>query len=201
MITTELFIGLITFYFVMFMTPGPNNIMLTISGIKFGFKKTIPHMIGIPLGHVTQIALVACGLGKFFQMYPNIQNILKILGCIYLFYLAYKMFGSLNVKTNEDKLSGRPMKMYESILFQYLNPKAWVASMTAVTVFFPNQENFIVGVLFLTLSAPLLEVIAVTTWAGFGATIRVFISNNKIKKFIEFLMAILLILTSVFILI
>ena len=55
---------------------------------------------------------------------------------IYLFYLAYKMFGSLNVKTNEDKLSGRPMKMHESILFQYLNPKAWVASMTAVTVFF-----------------------------------------------------------------
>jgi threonine/homoserine/homoserine lactone efflux protein len=111
------------------------------------------------------------------------------------------MFGSLNLKTNEDKLSGRPMKMYESILFQYLNPKAWVASMTAVTVFFPNQENFIVGVLFLTLSAPLLEVIAVTTWAGFGATIRVFISNNKIKKFIEILMAILLILTSAFILI
>ena len=97
-------------------------------------------MIGIPLGHVTQIALVACGLGKFFQMYPNIQNILKILGCIYLFYLAYKMFGSLNVKTNEDKLSGRPMKMYESILFQYLNPKAWVASMTAALFFFQIKK-------------------------------------------------------------
>ena len=200
MITVELFLALITFYFVMFFTPGPNNIMLAISGIKFGFTKTIPHMLGIPLGHVTQIALVACGFGKFFQLHPEIQNTLKIVGCSYLFYLAYKMIGSLNVN-NKNQSSGRPMKIHEAILFQYLNPKAWIASITATTLFFPNGESFIKGVLFLTLCAPILELLAVITWAGFGSAIKIYISNIKIKKFIEVLMAILLAITSLQILI
>lgn len=153
-------------------------------------------MIGIPLGHVTQIALVASGLGKFFQTYPEVQNILKLVGCAYLMFLAYKMFGSLNV-SNQNNDAGRPMKMYEAVLFQYLNPKAWVASITATTVFFPNEESFIKGVLFLTLSAPLLEIFAVTTWAGFGSAIRLYISNVKIKKIIEMIMSVLLVLTAV----
>ena len=87
MITTELFVGLITYYFIMFMTPGPNNAMLTISGIKFGFKKTIPHMVGIPIGHSIQIISVCLGLGTLFQKYPEIQQALKFLGCAYLFFL------------------------------------------------------------------------------------------------------------------
>jgi threonine/homoserine/homoserine lactone efflux protein len=199
MITPELFLGLITFYFVMFFTPGPNNVMLTISGIKFGFKKTIPHMIGIPIGHTIQIISVSLGLGVIFQKYPEVQNILKYIGCGYLFFLAYKMFGSLNIKNNNEN-RGRPMKLYEASLFQFLNPKAWVVALTVVTVFFPREENFIKAMLFVSLTAPLICSFSVMTWAGFGSTIRIFISNNKIKKFIEALMSVLLIITAIFIL-
>jgi len=199
MITPELFLGLITFYFVMFFTPGPNNVMLTISGIKFGFKKTIPHMIGIPIGHTIQIISVSLGLGVIFQKYPEVQNILKYIGCGYLFFLAYKMFGSLNIKNNNEN-RGRPMKLYEASLFQFLNPKAWVVALTVVTVFFPREENFIKAMLFVSLTAPLVCSFSVMTWAGFGSTIRIFISNNKIKKFIEVLMSVLLIITAIFIL-
>jgi threonine/homoserine/homoserine lactone efflux protein len=199
MITPELFLGLITFYFVMFFTPGPNNVMLTISGIKFGFKKTIPHMIGIPIGHTIQIISVSLGLGVIFQKYPEVQNILKYIGCGYLFFLAYKMFGSLNIKNNNEN-RGRPMKLYEASLFQFLNPKAWVVALTVVTVFFPREENFIKAMLFVSLTAPLICSFSVMTWAGFGSTIRIFISNNKIKKFIEVLMSVLLIITAIFIL-
>lgn len=200
MITTELFVGLLTYYFVMFMTPGPNNAMLALSGIKFGFRKTIPHMIGIPLGHTTQILLVCFGLGTIFQQFPEVQQLLKFIGCAYLFYLAYKMIGSLNFKAQNNS-SGRPMKIYEALLFQFLNPKAWVVALTVVTVFFPNSENFIKGTLFVSLSAPLMCFFSVVTWAGFGHSIRLFIKNEKIKKFIEILMAVLLIFTALFILI
>ena len=200
MITTELFVGLLTYYFVMFMTPGTNNAMLALSGIKFGFRKTIPHMIGIPLGHTTQILLVCFGLGTIFQQFPEVQQLLKFIGCAYLFYLAYKMIGSLNFKAQNNS-SGRPMKIYEALLFQFLNPKAWVVALTVVTVFFPNGENFIKGTLFVSLSAPLMCFFSVVTWAGFGHSIRLFIKNEKIKKFIEILMAVLLILTALFILI
>ncbi len=200
MITTELFVGLLTYYFVMFMTPGPNNAMLALSGIKIGFRKTIPHMIGIPLGHTTQILLVCFGLGTIFQQFPEVQQLLKFIGCTYLFYLAYKMIGSLNFKAQNNS-SGRPMKIYEALLFQFLNPKAWVVALTVVTVFFPNNENFIKGTLFVSLSSPLMCFFSVVTWAGFGHSIRLFIKNEKIKKFIEILMAVLLILTALFILI
>ena len=71
----------------MYVTPGPNNAMVLTSGLKFGFTKTIPHMTGITIGHVTQLVLVCFGLGKIFQFFPNLQSILKIVCAIYLIYL------------------------------------------------------------------------------------------------------------------
>ena len=79
MIEFKLFFALISYYFVMFVTPGPNNAMVLTSGLKFGFNKTIPHMTGITIGHVLQLSLVCMGLGKIFQIFPQIQNILKTL--------------------------------------------------------------------------------------------------------------------------
>jgi len=96
MIEFKLFFALVSYYFVMFATPGPNNAMLTASGIKFGFKKTLPHMVGIPFGHVIQITLVCFGLGSLFQRYPNIQFYLKWLCFIYLLYLGWKIIGSFS---------------------------------------------------------------------------------------------------------
>ena len=146
-----------------------------------------------------KIITVCLGLGTLFQKFPEIQFVLKFVGCGYLFYLAFKMFGSFNFKSQKDK--GRPMKIYEALLFQFLNPKAWIVAFTVVTVFFPNEENFIKATLFVSLSAPLMCFFSVITWAGFGSSIRVFISNKKIKKFIEVLMALLLAVTAVFMLI
>ena len=200
MITTELFIGLTSYYFIMFMTPGPNNAMLTISGVKFGFKKTSPHMIGIPFGHTLQIIITCFGFGTIFNIYPEIQIILKLIGCIYLLYLAYKMFGSFNF-TGTINNKTRPLKIYESLLLQFLNPKAWVVALTVVTVFFPYEENFLVGVLFVSLIAPFVCFFSVITWAGFGYSIKVFVENNRAKRFIEILMAIMLTVTAFYILI
>jgi threonine/homoserine/homoserine lactone efflux protein len=200
MITIELTVALITFYFVMFVTPGPNNIMLTTSGIKYGFKKTIPHILGIPLGHFFQISLVSLGLGTLFQNYPLIQEILKVAGCLYLFFLAYKMFGSLSIKENKKK-TGRPLKFYEASLFQILNPKAWVVAITAVTVFFPKDEHFITGIFYLAAIAPIICLPSISVWALFGSGIRAFVSNPKMKQIIEIVMAFLLIATGVMILI
>ena len=66
MIDLNLFIALVSFYFVMYVTPGPNNAMVLASGLKFGFLKTIPHISGITIGHVTQLILVCLGLGKIY---------------------------------------------------------------------------------------------------------------------------------------
>ena len=197
MIEFKLFFALISYYFVMFVTPGPNNAMLTASGIKFGFKKTIPHLIGIPFGHTIQITLVCFGLGNLFQKYPLIQNYLKWLCFFYLLYLGWKIIGSFS---EHKKESGRPLKLYEAALFQFMNPKAWVVALTAATAFFPVNENFYLATTFVALTAPFICFPSICLWALFGSSIKILIKNAKIKKIIEYFLAVLLIITAIIIL-
>ncbi len=138
MIDLNLFIALVSFYFVMYVTPGPNNAMVLASGLKFGFLKTIPHMSGITIGHILQLILVCLGLGKIFQIFPDLQNILKIICSIYLLYLGYKIIGSFS-KIKED--GSRPLKFHEAALFQIVNPKAFDISFNSRKMRFEINTN------------------------------------------------------------
>jgi len=198
MITFSLWSALIVYYFIMFATPGPNNAMLTASVIKFGYIKTLPHLIGIPLGHFIQIIFVSYGLGNIFLKFPLLQFYMKVLCSLYLLYLGWKMIGSLSVKQKE---SGRPLKFYEASLFQFINPKAWTVAITAVAGFFPLEENFFKATMFLALTAPFICFPSISLWAIFGSSLRIFINNLKIKKIIEYILGILLILTAAFVII
>ena len=197
MITYSLWSALIVYYFIMFATPGPNNAMLTASGMKFGYLRTLPHIIGIPLGHFIQITLVCYGLGNVFIKFPQIQFYMKFLCFVYLLYLSWKMLGSISVTKKE---TGRPLKFYEASLFQFINPKAWTVAIAAVSGFFPSDENFFVATMFLAVTAPFVCIPSISLWALFGNSLRIFVGNTKTKKIIEYILAILLILTGVFIL-
>ena len=198
MISLQLFIALASFYFVMFVTPGPNNAMLTASGIKFGFKRTLPHLIGIPCGHIVQISLVCLGLGKIFQIYPYIQEVLKYVCAAYLLYLGYKIIGSFS---EHKKNSSRPLKLYEAALFQFVNPKAWTVAIMVASGFFPKEEILIIAIIFSTLTAAIVCFPSICLWALFGSSIRLMIKDTKIKKPVEFLLAFLLLLTAIIIII
>ena len=196
MIDLNLFIALISFYFVMYVTPGPNNAMILTSGIKFGFLKTIPHMTGITIGHVLQTILVCLGLGKIFQMFPEIQNILKIICAVYLLYLGYKIIGSFS-KIKED--GSRPLKFYEAALFQLVNPKAWTISTMVASGFLPKNEILIIAILFISVTALIICPLSISVWATFGAGIKNLVKNNKKKTFVEYFLAILLLFTAILI--
>ena len=173
MITFTLFSALAAFYFTMFFTPGPNNAMLTASGMKFGFVRTLPHLIGIPLGHILQIGLTCFGLANLFLLYPQVQFYMKILCFIYLVYLGWKMIGSFSMVQKE---TGRPLR------------------------FFPTEENIFIGIAFVTITAAIICFPTISLWALFGSGLRIFINDIKIKKIIEYLLAVLLVLTGLFIL-
>jgi len=198
MIDLNLFIGLVTFYFVMYVTPGPNNAMVLTSGVKFGFSKTIPHMSGITIGHVCQTVVVCLGLGKIFQMFPNIQNVLKILCSLYLLYLGYKIIGSFS-KIKED--GSRPLKFYEASLFQLVNPKAWTISTMVASGFLPKDEKLIISILFISITALIICPLSISVWAAFGTGIRNLVKNNKKKAIVEYFLAILLLITAIMIVI
>jgi len=195
MITFELIATISVYYFVMYATPGPNNSILTASGIKFGFIRSVPNIIGISSGHGIQLALVCFGLGSLFLQFPILLEILKYIGACYLLYLAWKMFGSLNISITDEKSS--PLKYYEAILFQFVNPKAWVICITAVSLFYPENVNLIIGTLFLVIMSTIINLPSISIWAFGGSIIRRYLSNKKLKTIIEWILAILLLGTAI----
>jgi len=196
MIDSNLLFALISFYFVMYVTPGPNNAMVLASGLKFGFIKTIPHMSGITIGHVLQLILVCLGLGKIFLIFPQLQNILKILCAIYLLYLGYKIIGSFS-KIKED--GSRPLRFHEAGLFQIVNPKAWTISSMVASGFLPENGNLFFSIFFIAMIALIICPLSISPWAAFGSAIRNLVRNNKIKALIEYFLAILLLITAIII--
>ena len=108
------------------------------------------------------------------------------------------MIGSFSIVKKE---TGRPLKFYEASLFQFINPKAWSIAVTVASGFFPTEENIFVGVAFVTLTAAVICFPTISLWALFGSGLRKFIGDVKTKKIIEYLLAILLVLTGLFILI
>ena len=198
MIETNILFALISYYFVMYVTPGPNNAMVLTSGLKFGFFKSIPHIGGITIGHVTQLILVCFGLGRIFILFPLLQDILKILCAIYLLYLGYKIIGSFN-KINQD--GSRPLKFHEAALFQIVNPKAWTISSMAASSFLPKDGNLSLSILFISFVALVICPISISPWAAFGSAIKNLVNNNKIKVIIEYFLAFLLLITAILIVI
>ena len=113
-------------------------------------------------------------------------------------YLSWKMIGSFSLS---QKKSGKPLKFYEASLFQFINPKAWSIALTVASGFFPTEENVFVGILFVTFTAAVICFPSICLWALFGDALRNFVKEVKTKKIIEYFLALLLVLTGVFILI
>ena len=198
MINFALFSALSAFYFTMFITPGPNNAMLTASGMKFGFYKNITSFNWYSFRPHISNRISMFWFSKSFFIYPQIQFYMKILCFLYLLYLSWKMIGSFNL---DKKESGRPLKFYEASLFQFINPKAWSIAIAVASGFFPTEENIFIGVAFVTITAAVICFPSISLWALFGSGLRTFINNEKTKKITEYFLALLLVLTGLFILI
>jgi len=121
--TYDLIVALAAFAFVTSITPGPNNLMLMASGANFGFRRTIPHMLGVGLGFTVMIVLVGVGLAQIFEAYPEARTALKIISVIYLLYLAWKIANAAAPTSAEE--AGTPITFIQAALFQWVNPKAW----------------------------------------------------------------------------
>ena len=153
-------------------------------------------MSGITIGHVLQVVIVCLGLGKLFQLFPVIQNVLKIVCAIYLLYLGYKIIGSFSSIKEDDS---RPLKFYEAALFQLVNPKAWTISSMVASGFLPKDEKLFTAIFFISIIALIICPISISIWAAFGSGIRNLVKNDKKKAIVEYFLAILLLITAILI--
>ena len=178
------------FALVMSITPGPNNTMLLASGVNFGFRRTLPHMLGITCGCMVMMIAIALGLGQIFTRVPALYSAMEIASVAYLVYLAWKIAtsGSFSVDAGNE----RPMTFLQAAAFQWVNPKAWMMAVSGVTAFHIN-DNLLINALLLTASFAIVNLPSITVWAAFGLGVRRFLSGATALRAFNWSMAALLI--------
>jgi threonine/homoserine/homoserine lactone efflux protein len=165
-------IPVLLFVLTMTATPGPNNMLLTASGARFGFRRTLPLIAGIVLGIISQLILSALGMGYLFQLFPLAQKVLKITGSAYILYLAVKIGMSPGKGNKDDEKVEEPMHMLQGALFQYLNPKAYIMTITAMSVYPLQGDMYFKSSLFILLSFLIICPLSISIWAGFGSLLK-----------------------------
>jgi threonine/homoserine/homoserine lactone efflux protein len=190
--SADTLLALVLFALATSITPGPNNMMLFASGVNFGFRRTIPHMLGIGAGFLSLLIGVGLGLGAVLHAYPPAFIALKVAGGLYLLWIAWKIGSSRSMGEGEAK--GRPMTFLGAAAFQWVNPKAWVMAVTAMAVY-PNPEQYTLTVAIVALVFAAVNVPSVSTWAGFGSALREWLSVPVRLKWFNITMAVLLVLS------
>lgn len=176
----ELLLPLVSFAFVSSITPGPNNVMLSASAVAFGLKRTLPHLAGVAIGFAGLLALCGSGIGTLIGELPAAGIALKSLGSAYLIYLAWSLRNALAPRPVTS--SARPMTFMEAVLFQFVNPKAWVMALTAVSAFVPEVEPRWLGVGIVCGVFTLVNVPCISTWAVLGATLRRWLAHDRWRR-------------------
>ena len=174
------------------LTPGPNNIMLMSSSLTFGLKKSLPHFMGIFLGFPFMIIVVGLGLGSLFTQYPILQHALKILGAIYMLFLAWQM-----TRHSTHQQDGRkPLRFYQAALFQWANPKAWIMGIGALSIFMTDQSmSYFQQTLFIALIYGMTCFVCTGSWLVFGSFLNRIIKNPQQQRRFNQLMAFFLVLS------
>jgi threonine/homoserine/homoserine lactone efflux protein len=178
----SLLFAFVVFATVMFITPGPNNVMLLSSGLTYGFRRTLPHMAGITFGMGFMIAAVGVGLGTIFIAYPVLQTILKYAGAAYLVYLSAAIATSGVTPSGQDNQRG-PMTFWGAVMFQWINVKGWVMVIGTITAY-AAIASFPWNIIIQTGISLVIGALSTVAWALFGSALRpVLTSPSAVRAF------------------
>lgn len=189
--THELFLALLGFALVTSVTPGPNNMMLLASGANFGFRRTLPHMLGISIGHSVMVVLVGLGIAGLFTAWPPALLILKAASVAYMLWLSWKIAHA--AAPGEGHGAARPMTFLQAAAFQWVNPKAWAMALGAVAAYVPEpsvRAYLAVALVFSAVNLP-----SVSLWAAAGQAMRNWLQTPRRLKAFNWTMAVLLVLS------
>ncbi len=179
--------------FVMSITPGPNNLMLTASGANFGYRLTLPQVMGCVAGNIA-LTLIACnGLGQLFVAWPAAQALLRTAGALYLVWLAWRLAQA----RLGDAQALRPLTFLEGVMFQAFNPKSWIRAVTLASVFMPAGANPLVAGLVISLVGGAIGFPCISAWALFGVAMRGVLADPRRQRVFNLAMAAALVFLAV----
>jgi threonine/homoserine/homoserine lactone efflux protein len=188
--TYEFLFGLILFALVSSITPGPNNLMLMASGANYGFRRTIPHILGVGIGFTVMVLLVGVGLMQIFDLFPVSYQILKVASVVYLVYLAWKI-ATAAAPTDAKLTAGKPFTFIQAALFQWVNPKAWTMALTAISIYSPTQG--FLAVAFVAGVFGIINLPCVSLWTSLGLSLQRLLTSSVRLRAFNAVMAVLLI--------
>ena len=188
--TTEMLLAATSFAAVMAFTPGPNNILLTASGVNFGFVRSIPHILGVKFGFVALVAACGLGLGLLFATYPAAQTALKVVGAAYMLWLAWKVANAGSA--SGTSAGARPISFLQATAFQWVNPKGVIAAVGAVALFV-RPDSATTDLVLLLFIFGVCTVLSATTWTAFGAALSTLLRNPRYARMFNVAMAALLV--------
>ncbi len=187
----ELLLALAVFCIVTLFTPGPNNLMLMTSGLNFGVRRGMPHLLGVVLGFAGMVLIVGLGLGAIFEAWPLLYAALKYAGAAYLLYLAWQIAVSPPPGPNGDS-AGSPIGFLHAVAFQWVNPKAWVMAVGAVSTY-AAVAPFPLNVVVIAALYGVLGLASAGTWLGFGVALQRVLKNPRAVRVFNVIMALLLV--------
>ena len=165
--------------------------MLTTTGLNFGVRRGIPHLLGICIGFPVMLALIGIGFGTLFQLFPVLHEIIKIVGIVYLVYLAWKIASTEGGDNGTTR--SKPISFWQSAAFQWINPKAWVMGSSALAAYTSLDDNFFLQVAIICISFGLITLPCAGIWLVFGAGLQNFLKDPVHRKTFNIGMALLLI--------
>jgi threonine/homoserine/homoserine lactone efflux protein len=180
---TEL-LPLATYCFLMSSTPGPNNMMLTASGANFGYRGSLPQILGINAGGFVQTFVTCLGLGALFTAWPPLHGALRIAGALYMLWLAWKLTGA----GLSEAPAPQPVSFVQGALFQAVNPKSWVKAVTLASVFMPADLSAPLGALLVATIGLLIGFPCISMWALFGVAIRRWLTDARRRRMFNAIM-------------
>lgn len=173
-------------------TPGPNNLMLAASGMNFGIRRTVPHMVGVATGFMTLMYLCAFGVGAVYHAYPEAHVALNIFCAAYILWLSWKIATAAGPE--EKKAGSKPLTFLQAFMFQYINPKGWVMALASTSTLLPQveigQQALVILVNALVISAP-----CVCIWTAFGTAIAKIFRSEKSRRVINIALGLMLVAT------
>lgn len=189
----EILIALVGFAFASSITPGPNNLMLMASGANYGLMRTVPHMLGISLGHAFMVTMVGVVLLRVFETYPVLNLVLKVLSAAYMMWLAWKIANAVPPEAKE--VTGKPFTFLQAAAFQWVNPKAWFMAITAISAYAPQELGIWVGSLIVAAVFTATNLPSVSVWAWLGVQVRRWLGSAKRLRVFNVTMAVLLVVS------
>ncbi len=191
--TLSYFASLLMFTFVATITPGPNNLMVTASGAAFGFRRTIPHILGITFGFALMASVMATGLGALFERWPIIHSVLQIVGAGYLLFLAWKIWraGRIRLSDASEEDAGKPLTFFQAAAFQWLNPKAWTMAITALAAFALPPPYHIASAAAVIVAYFLMCVPCISLWTLLGQELVRLLRSDRARQIFNTTLALL----------